>query len=189
MDPNRILLLYAHASPQVSRVNRRLADAARLVDGVFVHDLYETYPDFYIDVARERLLLAKAAVVVFLHPIQWYGMPALMKEWVDMVLHDAWAHGPARSAVRGKGCWLVTSTASPAADFALGALHGRPFADFLAPFEQTAAVCGMTWIAPHVLHGAHDVDAGTVDSHVDAFVLGLQQLAGGALTLGTSDAT
>jgi glutathione-regulated potassium-efflux system ancillary protein KefF len=179
MDPNRVLVLYAHAAPHVSRVNRRMADAARMVDGVFVHDLYETYPDFYIDVARERILLAKASVVVLLHPIQWYGMPALMKEWVDVVLHDAWAHGAERSAAKGKSCWLATSTAGAAADFAAGARHGRPFADFLAPYEQIAAVCGMTWIAPLVLHGAHDVDAGTVDRHVEAFAAGLQRLAGG----------
>jgi putative NADPH-quinone reductase len=188
MDPNRVLVLYAHAAPQLSRVNRRMADAARMVDGVFVHDLYETYPDFYIDVARERILLAKAEAVVLLHPMQWYGMPALMKEWIDVVLHDTWAHGPGRSPTKGKACWLVTSTAGVEADFATGARHGRPFAEFLAPYEQIAAVCGMPWIAPHVLHGAHDVDAGTVDRHVDAFALGLQRLAGG-LTLEHADGT
>ena len=178
MNPNRLLVLYAHAAPHRSRVNRRLADAARTVDGVYLHDLYETYPDFYIDVARERALVAQAEVLVFVHPFQWYGMPALMKEWVDLVLHDGWEQGPLNSAVQGKGCWLVTSTGSAAADFGPGALHGRPFDDYLAPFRQSAAVCGMQWIAPLVLHGAHAVDAGAVDAHVAAFSARLQQLAG-----------
>jgi glutathione-regulated potassium-efflux system ancillary protein KefF len=54
-------------------------------------------------------------------------MPAQLKEWGDVVLHEGWAYG-------GE---------------AAGARHGRPFAAYLAPFEQTAALCGMDWIAPH----------------------------------------
>ncbi len=180
MNHNRILVLYAHSSPHLSRVNRRLADAARTVAGVYVHDLYEVYPDFYIDVAREHALIAQAEVLVFLHPIQWYCAPALMKEWVDVVFQDGWALGPERSTARGKGYWLVTSTGGTAAEFAPGARHGRPFEDYLAQFEQTAAVCGMDWIAPHVLHGAHAVGPAALDAHVAAFVERLQELAGAA---------
>ena len=177
MNPNRLLVLYAHSAPHLSRVNRRLADAARTIDGVYLHDLYETYPDFYIDVAREQALVAQADVLVFLHPIQWYSMPALMKEWVDVVLHEGWAYGGESTAARGKGYWLVATTGGAAEEFAAGARHGRPFGDYLAPFEQTAALCGMDWIAPHILHAAHAVDAGTVDAHVGAFSARLQRLA------------
>jgi len=42
MKPNRLLVLYAHAAPHRSRVNRRSADCARQVDGLRLHDLYET---------------------------------------------------------------------------------------------------------------------------------------------------
>ena len=178
MNPNRVLVLYAHAAPHLSRVNRRLADAARTVEGVYVHDLYETYPDFYIDVAREHAMIAQAGLLVFLHPLQWYSMPSLMKEWVDLVFHDSWAPGRKGAAAAGKGCWLVTTTGSPAADFAPGARHGRPFGDYLAPFEQTAALCGMEWIEPHVLHAAHSVGPAAVDAHIAEFVARLRGLAG-----------
>jgi glutathione-regulated potassium-efflux system ancillary protein KefF len=177
MNPNRLLVLYAHCAPHLSRVNRRLADCARLVDGVYLHDLYEAYPDFYIDVAREHALVAQAEVLVFLHPIQWYSMPALLKEWVDVVLHEGWAYGGESVAAAGKGYWLVATTGGGAGEFAAGARHGRPFADYLAPFEQTAALCGMDWIAPHILHGAHEVDAAALDAHVAAFSARLRQLA------------
>jgi glutathione-regulated potassium-efflux system ancillary protein KefF len=180
MNQQRVLVLYAHGAPHLSRVNRRMAEAARTVDGVILHDLYETYPDFYIDVAREQAQVAQAGTLVFLHPIQWYGMPALMKEWVDLVLPNGWENGPDGSALKGKRYWLVASTGSAAGDYAAGARHGRPFGDYLAPFEQTAAVCGMRWIAPLILHAAHAVDAGAVDAHVAGFVARLRQLAGSA---------
>jgi glutathione-regulated potassium-efflux system ancillary protein KefF len=178
MNPNRIVVQYAHPAPHLSRVNRRLADAARLVDGVFVSDLYENYPDFYIDVTREQALVAQAEAIIFMYPMQWYSMPSLMKEWIDVVLEDGWAYGLEGSACKGKTNWLVATTGGHADDYAPGKLHGRPFSDFLAPAEQTAALCGMRWIAPHILHGAHEVDAGTVDAHVGQFVARLQQLAG-----------
>ena len=181
MNPNRILVLFAHATPHLSRVNRRLAEAARLVEGVYLHDLYENYPDFYIDPAREHALLAQAGTVVFLFPLQWYSMPALLKEWIDVVLRDAWSGPPRKS---GRRFWLATSTGAGSDDFAPGARQGRAFADFLAPFEQIAAACGMQWLEPLVLHGAHDVNAATVDAHIARFTTRLRQLADHPLTLG-----
>ena len=175
------LVIHAHPAPHQSRVNRRLADAARAVPGVHVHDLYQAYPDFYIDAAHEQALAEPAGLLVFLHPIQWYSMPALMKEWLDVVLAPGWAHGENGNALRGKGYWLVASTGSPAEAFAAGGAHGRPFDDFLAPFRQTAALCGMRWLPPHVLHGARQAGDAAIDAHAAAFRTALEgHMAAGA---------
>ena len=53
---------------------------------VRMQDLYSSYPDYSIDIAREQAALAKASLVVLLHPIQWYSMPVLQKLWLDEVL-------------------------------------------------------------------------------------------------------
>ncbi|RSZ59878.1 NAD(P)H dehydrogenase [Massilia atriviolacea] len=172
----KVLVIFAHAAPQRSRVNRRLAQAARSVPGVELVDLYETYPDFYIDVAAEQDNLADAAALVFLHPIQWYGMPSLLKEWVDTVLVPGWAYGAGAEALRGKHFWLVASTGSPAEAYAPDAAHGHHFDAFLPPYRQIAALCGMEWIAPHILHGAHQSSEETLGAHVDAFAARLSAL-------------
>jgi len=175
MSHPRILVLYAHPAPHRSRINRRLADAARSLDGVLLHDLYETYPDFFIDVAREQALAAQAELLVFLHPLRWYSMPALLKEWVDSVLVHGWAYGPDATALKGKGYLLAATTGSPLASYREGEPNGRPFADFLPPFEQTAARCGMQWMAPHILHGANSASDAQVEAHVAAFRARLAQ--------------
>jgi len=175
-----ILVVYAHPTPHRSRVNRMQADAAREVPGVYVDDLYETYPDFYIDVAREQALVTRAQLVVFLHPIRWYSMPSLLKEWMDVVMVPGWAYGHEGGHLTGKGYWLAATTGSPADSFAPGGLHGRPFADFLAPFEQTAALCGMQWLPPHILHGANLAGDDIIQAHVAAF---RQRLEGYTQTL------
>ncbi len=176
--PKSILVIYAHPAPHLSRLNRPLADAARTIDGVTVHDLYDCYPDFYIDVPAEQARLAAADTVVFLHPIQWYSMPALLKEWLDAVLLPGWAYGEGGHALAGKTYWLVASTGSPAEAYSANGAHARPFADYLPPFEQTAALCGMRWEQPLILHGAHRVGEETVAGHIATFRARLRALAG-----------
>jgi len=172
---SRILVIYAHPAPHRSRINRRLAEAARALDGVLVHDLYEAYPDFYIDVAHEQALLEAAELIVFLHPIRWYSMPSLLKEWVDSVLQPGWAHGPGATALRGKIYWLAVTTGSPETSYEAGERHGHPFTAFLPPFRQTALLCGMEWWPPHILHGATGAGDEAVDAHVAAFRARLEQ--------------
>jgi glutathione-regulated potassium-efflux system ancillary protein KefF len=160
-----VLVLYAHPAPHRAPLMRALAAAARALPGVAVQDLYERSPDFDIDGAHERSLLAGAKLLVLLHPIRWYGMPSLMKEWMEVVLQPGWAYGhDAGGVLAGKGFWLVTTTGSGPDAYRPGGLHGRPFADFLPPFEQAAALCRMDWIDPLVMHGAGHLEAPAIEA-------------------------
>ena len=164
----RVLVLYAHPFPHRSRVNRLLAAAARRMPGVDVHELYATYPDFYIDVAAEQARLAAADIVVWLHPIQWYSMPSLMKEWVDTVLTAGWAYGSGHH-LEGKTLLLAATTGGALSAYQPDGVHGRPFDDYLPAYIQTAALCHMHWAPPHLLHGAHQVSNEALEAHVQAF--------------------
>jgi glutathione-regulated potassium-efflux system ancillary protein KefF len=168
-SPPRILIVYAHPTHRYSKVNRRLADAARSVPNVLLQDLYETYPDFYIDVEHEQQLLANANLIVFQHPIQWYSMPSLLKEWIDVVFEDGWAYGRGGTALLGKDFWLVATTGGPHESYQESGYHGHTFSAFLPPIEQTIALCGMRWLPPLILHGAHDVEDTVVAAHVEKY--------------------
>ncbi len=165
-----MLVIYAHADPQRSRVNRQLADAARATPGVVVHDLYATYPDFYIDVAREQALIADADMLVLLHPIRWYAMPSLLKEWIDVVFEAGWAYGDGATGLKDKACLLAVSTGGTADSYSEEGVHGHPFAAFLTPLAQTARLCGMRWQDPLVLHGAHHASEAQLAAHVRLFI-------------------
>ena len=104
-----ILVLVAHPSLETSTVNHALLQAARSLgpQQVEVRDLYALYPDYLIDIAAEQALLARARLVVWQHPVHWYGMPPLMKLWLDEVLAFGWAYGPGGGALAGKDLWLV----------------------------------------------------------------------------------
>ena len=44
-----ILILFAHPAYQKSRVNKRLLENIHKIEGVTLHDLYQSYPEMDID--------------------------------------------------------------------------------------------------------------------------------------------
>jgi len=162
-----IVVLVAHPQMEQSRVNRALLAAAQALppERAAVRDLYALYPDYLIDVAAEQALLAEAKLVVWQHPIHWYSMPALMKLWVDEVLSFGWAYGPDGTALRGKDLWLVASTGGPESSYRPDSYNRYFFDAFLPPYEQTAALCGMRFLPPLLLHGAHRIGASELEAH------------------------
>jgi glutathione-regulated potassium-efflux system ancillary protein KefF len=164
-----VYVLAAHPHWRDSRVNRRMLAAARGVPGIDVNDLYGSYPDFALDIEAEQARLAKAQLVVLLHPIQWYSMPALQKLWLDDVLTYGWAYGPSGVALQGKDLWLVATTGSPEASYHPQNYHRYFFDAFLPPYEQTAALCGMRFLPPLIFHGARSAPEADVAAHVETF--------------------
>ncbi|VTU36430.1 Glutathione-regulated potassium-efflux system ancillary protein KefF [Variovorax sp. PBL-H6] len=164
-----IYLLAAHPHWRDSRVNRQLLQAARSVPGVEVNDLYSTYPDFAIDVQAEQARLARAKLLVLLHPIQWYSMPPLQKLWLDEVLSYGWAYGGGGMALQGKDCWLAATTGGPERSYHPQSYNRYFFDAFLPPYEQTAALCGMRFLPPLLFHGARSASPETLAAHIDVF--------------------
>ncbi len=174
MTASRILVLLAHPDLRHSRVNRRLQTACRDVPGLELRDLYALYPDYAIDVAAEQAAAARADLIVWLHPIQWYAMPALMKLWLDEVLTLGWAYGRGGQALAGKDLWLVASTGAPEASYHPSGYNRHFFDAFLPPYEQTAALCGLRFLPPLLLHGAQAVSPQELAAHAEVFQARLQ---------------
>ncbi len=151
-----MLVIHAHPQPSQSRVIKRLQAVLVAQPEVELRSLYELYPDFDIDVEAEQQALRRWQKIVWLTPVHWYSVPALMKHWIDQVLTLGWAYGQGGDALRGKTCWWVSSTGGASAAYTPQGMHQRPFKDYVAPVEQTARFCGMQWWPPFVAYGAHD---------------------------------
>ncbi len=149
------LVIHAHPRPAHSIVTRELLQVFESAPAVERRSLYELYPDFDIDVAAEQQALGQATLIVWLAPVHWYGVPALLKHWIDQVLLQGWAYGSGGTALRGKTVWWVCSAGAPQTAYAPGGMHMRPFEDFVPPIEQTARYCGMGWLPPFTVYGGH----------------------------------
>jgi glutathione-regulated potassium-efflux system ancillary protein KefF len=165
-----ICVIHAHPYLHRSHANRILADALRAIPNLDLRSLYDLYPDFDIDVAAEQQALARAELVVWMHPVFWYSVPALLKHWFDKVLAYGFAYGEGGSALRDKHCLWVPTNAGTMHEFAADGMHAQPFEAFIAPIAQTARFCGMHWENPHVVYGASSLDDAHLADHAAAIV-------------------
>lgn len=178
---HRILVLYAHPAHRNSRANRALRIAIEDLSGVTLHDLYESYPDFYIDVAREQRLLLEHEVIVFQHPFYWYSCPALLKEWLDAVLEDGWAYGAGGDNLRGRYWMQAITSGGSEQRYRHGGKNHFTIAELLRPFEQSAHLCGMIHLPPFVTHAAKTRDDASLAAQAARYRALVEQMARGEL--------
>jgi len=180
----QVLLYYAHPGHRFSQVNRALWAAANRVDGIERVDLYAEYPRFNIDIDREQARIVDADVIVFQYPLFWYATPALLKEWLDLVLEHGFAYGAGGTALKGKTLLTALSTAGSEEAYTTEGYQNFDLRTFLTPMEQTARLCKMRFLAPYVLHGALRArEEDRLTSHADGYSSLLSGLRDGALDL------
>ncbi|ASQ89607.1 NAD(P)H oxidoreductase [Prosthecochloris sp. GSB1] len=173
----KILIVFAHPAFEKSRVNRALVGALADLDGVTLHDLYERYPEMDVDVKAEQRLLEANDIVILQYPFFLYGMPALLKEWMDLVLVHGWAFGSRGRAMRGKWFCPVITTGGGRLSYAREGFNRFSIRELLAPLEQTAHLCGMRYLPPFAIHGTNVMKPDAVREHASRYRRMLKLLA------------
>ncbi len=155
----KTLILFAHPALEKSRAHKVLVTAAKGLEHVTFNDLYERYPDFHIDVEREKELLTTHDRIVWQHPFYWYSTPAIIKEWFDRVLEYGWAYGRGAHALKGKIAKSVITTGGPLEAYGASGQNNYTVDELLRPIQQTTQLCGMQWEDPLVFYRALQQDA------------------------------
>ena len=166
---NRILILFAHPAFERSRVHRSLIEAISQMDGITINDLYENYPEFDIDIEKEKQLLLQHPVIVWQHPLFWYSGPALLKQWVDLVLEHGWAYGKQGRALDGKKIFNAITSGGEMDAYRPEGLQRSTIKDFLLPFERTAQLCRMIYLPPFWIPGTHKLNAEQIMKYSDQY--------------------
>ena len=159
-----ILILFAHPLFEKSRVHSRLIAEASKVKGVTINDLYQLYPDFDIDIEREKELLLSHDIIIWQHPFYWYSAPALLKQWQDLVLEHGWAYGKEGRALEGKKFFNVFTSGGGMEAYQHGGFNKFPIQDFLKPFQRTAELCRTHYYSPFWIPGTHKMTNEQVES-------------------------
>ncbi len=159
---NKVLIIFAHPVYQTSLINKSLLSGLSEKEHLTFHDLYEEYPNFMIDIKREQALIEAHDVIVFQHPLYWYSCPALLKEWMDLVLEHGYAYGTGATALEGKLFMTSITSGGDKANY----LGERNIRDLLKPFEFTAKLCCMKFLPPFVTYGGLKIKAGNFDQNL-----------------------
>ncbi len=177
-----VLLIFAHPALERSRVHRRMIAGLDTVPGVTVRDLYQLYPDFYIDVGREQELLLQHDTVIWQFPLYWYSVPPLLKQYIDLTLEHDWAYGTRGIYLRGKPILNVLTAGGGLSSYCARGHNEYTIREFLRPLEQTARLCGMDYLPPYVVHGTHRLDDTAIKGQAAAYHSFIRALANDEIT-------
>ncbi|CAG0906967.1 unnamed protein product [Cyprideis torosa] len=151
----RILIFFAHPALHRSKINAALLANIEGIEGITIHDLYASYPDFLIDVEHEQRLCEEHDILVFQHPFYWYSTPAIVKEWFDLVLEHDWAYGSRGTALQNKYIFQALTAGGDEATYQKKGHNNFTLAELTSPFQATAKLCGMKWLPPFAVLGVH----------------------------------
>ena len=171
-----ICILAAHPALHRSRINRRLLEALAPLDGVDIVDLYETYPDFDIDVPREQERLRRASAIIFHHPMYWYATPALLKEYVDLVFAYGFAYGDEQQELADKILAQAITCGADESTYRHDGFNGVTIKELLRPMAATAHFCGMRWIDPFVTYGGQAIEDAAILEAAEKYRLWIKGL-------------
>ena len=151
----KILINFAHPARSRSKINNALRAAIKDLDDVTLNDLYATYPDFLIDIKREQRLCENHDAIIFQHPFYWYSTPAIMKEWLDLVLQHGWAYGSQGKALKGKLFLQAITAGGDDSTYQKDGFNAFTIGELTSPYRATAKLCGLIWLPPFTILGIH----------------------------------
>jgi glutathione-regulated potassium-efflux system ancillary protein KefG len=176
---NKILILFAHPRFEKSRASRALLKDIGQLPEVTLNDLYEKYADFNIDIEAEKALMTDHRIIVWHHPFYMYSAPALLKQWIDLVLEYGWAHGRGGEALKDKIIFTALTSGGTREVYAANGFNRFTIAEFLRPFEQAAVRCKMTYLPPFAVQGTHLLSEVELETHAAQYRTLLERLIRG----------
>jgi glutathione-regulated potassium-efflux system ancillary protein KefG len=165
----KVLVLHAHPRSTGSVVQKAMLRAIAGLDGVTIADLYALYPDLAIDVPAEQQRLLDHDLIVLQHPFYWYSSPAIIKEWQDLVLENGWAYGPGGTRLAGRFLMSAISTGGSEAAYHHEGRNRFEISELLSPFNQTAYLCSMAYLAPFVIHSGRRLPAADLTTAAESY--------------------
>ena len=180
---NKILILFAHPKLERSAINTVLIKSIPKSTNITFHDLYERYPDFNIDIEYEKKLLESHNIIVWQHPFYWYSAPPLLKQWIDLVLEFGWAYGPGGNALQGKIVFNSITSGGQRTAYSKDGYNRFTIKELLAPYDQTALLCKMTYLPPFAVHGTHRITKEELELLANYYKTILTRLEKGDFTL------
>ncbi|THB80213.1 MAG: NAD(P)H oxidoreductase [Desulfobacteraceae bacterium] len=181
---NKILINFAHPARARSQMNNALRKSVEDLEGITVNDLYAQYPDFLIDVKREQGLCEDHDVIIFQHPFYWYSTPAIMKEWLDLVLEHGWAYGSQGKALEGKLFFQAITGGGDDSTYRKDGYNAFTIGELTSPYRATANLCRMTWLPPFTVLGIHrGLPAEMIEAHAKDYRRAVTALRDGTLDI------
>lgn len=148
------LIILAHPNFDKSFANKTVIEELQNSNlELEIRNIHDLYPDYKINAKAEQEALLRHQTVVFQYPFFWYNMPAILKQWFDVVFEYEFAYGSNGDKLKGKNFVPSFTVGSSESSYnVLGFQHFRIY-EFCKNLEQTALFAQMNYIDPIYFHG------------------------------------
>lgn len=152
------LVLFAHPYFEHSTTNIRLLECYDDLPNVTFRDLYEDYPDFHIQPFRERKRIVYYERIIFHFPIIWFGLPPLLKLWIDEVFDMRWISEGDQNILSGKDALIVTSVGGSETNYSKEGKYKTTAEELLTGLRVSLDINNIELKKIHIIYNADNLD-------------------------------
>lgn len=183
----KITIILAHPDIQNSIANKKIVTMLeeKFKNTVEIRDIQSLYPDFKIDIKTEQEILKNSDIIVFQCPMFWYSCPAILKQYLDVILEFNFAYGPKGDKLKEKE-FILSMTIGGNKDSYTPLGYNHFYVEtLLAHMEQTIYLTGMIWndpiyshqmvYVPNIYNSRGEIEA-RAEEHGQKLIIRLQQI-------------
>ena len=156
---HKTIIISGHPNPEQSYANKTILKYLAGRNGLHVNHLMELYPDYQVDSEKEISSLTGAKNIVLQFPFHWYGVPPILKMWIDSITTPL-VYGEFKGALKNKTLVISTTTGGPAASYSSSGYNKHTMKEFLLPIIKLGDSLGMHVLEPVITHSASTKGAG-----------------------------
>ena len=139
-----VVIICGHPDLKNSLANKTILEKiSAQCPQVEIRKLCELYHYYQFDIKAEQAAIEKADVIIFQYPMNWYGVPGLLKLYIDKVMEHGWAYGSQGTALAGKIFIASITTGVPEAGFSAKGFVGRTVEELTFPVAKFAEMTKM----------------------------------------------
>ena len=163
----KTLVLFAHPYFEHSTTNIRLLECYQGMENITFRDLYQDYPDFHIQPFRERKRIIEYDRLIFHFPIIWFGLPPLLKLWIDEVFDMRWISENGLNILSGKQALIITTVGGAQNSYTITGKYETSVENLLAGLAVSLRVNNMELKKIHVVYNADNLTEQQLNSQVE----------------------
>ena len=138
----KTLAVFAHPYFEYSTTNLALIKSYDISDELIFKDLYEEYEDFHIATFRERKRIREFERLVFHFPLIWFGLPPLLKLWIDEVFDMSWKKD-SEHPLNNKDAIIIVTVGASKENYQKDGLYKTTIDELMKPLILSLEVNGI----------------------------------------------
>lgn len=171
----KTLAVFAHPYFEYSTTNLALIKAYESSDLLTFKDLYEEYPDFHIATFKERKRIREYERLVFHFPLIWFGLPPLLRLWIDEVFDMSWK-AKSDHPLMNKDAIIIVTMGATEDNYQKEGLYKTTIEELMKPLTLSLEVNGIEVKEIIAIYDSDDLEAPQLEELTGTIIKTLEKL-------------